>query len=466
LNKAFGDLKYRPPHDIFDEVNAIIASPTFQQLDLQKRDSALIQAAILATRVGESPAGLHFLTDATDADPTNQMLWGMRLALAHQLKSPDAAISLTKIAQTWPATLRVVSDEIVEDVVDTAHKGGSSQELTLLEALYAARWAPSDPLTTASAQWRDLVLLLIKKGETDRALAVAHDISDPDILISLHADRRADGLIKAAPQLFDVDKAAKAQLEDLSRRAQADSGRLEIVNGEVAALLKLNRAADALALSDQILKRIDDKAQADTLADFSSEAPWTHTYRAYALLALGHEEQGIHELQTAIHAGGGEDLSATINLADALYESGRSDEALKVIGALQEAGGETQAQIEQVKVCAYTQKGERANADVALDYLRDHERESFDALASALLCENDQAALAKLYIKRLGDEALRADTLLAMQRYVSAPARPPFRQITDARRAAVFQRPDVTAALEAVGHRLSWPMKFDTYFGP
>ncbi len=434
------------------------------QLDLKKRDSALIQAAILATRVGESPVGLRFLTDATEADPTNQMLWGLRLALAHQLKSPDAAIPLTKIAQAWPATLRVVRDEIVSDVADIAHRDGDSHELTLLEALYAARWAPSDPLTTASVQWRDLVLLLIKKGQTERAIAVAHDISDPYILISLHADRRADGLIKGTPELFDVDKSAKAQLEDINRRAQADSGRLEIINGEVATLLKLNRPADALALSDQIMKRISDTAQAAALADFSGEAPWTHTYRAYALRALGREEEAIGELQTAVHAGGGEDFSATINFADVLYENGRSDEALKVIGALPEAGGgEGQAQIEQVKVCAYTQKGERSKAEVALAYLRDHERESFDALTNALLCENDQATLAKLYIKRLGEEALRADTLLAMQQFAVAPARSAFRQTIDARRVAVFQRPDVAAALEAVGRRSSWPMKLDAF---
>lgn len=462
LREVFGELKDRPANQVLAKLTVLLASPDFKLLEPKKQQGALLLAAQVAVKANEPNEAIRFMVAATDALPGSQAAWEIRFALAEHLKSPDAALALTGIAQRWPDGLRKIPDNMVQEVVGAAHD--KPYALDLLGALYAARWAPSDPLESASDYWRDLALLLIKSGKPERALAVTKDITDPYVVISMRVDRRFDPLVKIAPDRFDVEQTAKAQLADLLGRADAASDRLEVINGVVVALLRRNRPAEALALADHLLDRIADKSGGAQFVDVDVEGPWTHDYRAYALQDLGRGGEAFDELEKAARlANPDQDLGQPINLAQYLYETGRPDEALAAVALLPDASAGAAMEISRIKVCSYAQKGEKTKADASMTYLRDHADVDLDAYTTGLLCENDQITLAKMYIDHLRNETQRADILLALQQYVRPASASEFVQTLEARRSAVLRRPDVVAAILAVGRGERWPLQAKTY---
>jgi tetratricopeptide (TPR) repeat protein len=424
----------------------------------------LFAAAALAIQAQLFDDAQPFAKAASEVDPANQLMAMGRLAVDLKVKSQDATLALTQYATRWPSKLGSLPEETISDTIEAAHRTADPHELDLLASLYAARWKPSDALESASDQWRDLALLLIKAGQPDRALAVTKDITDPYTMISMHADRRFDAIVKAAPERFDVEKAAEAQLDDLRARAAATQDRLEIANGVAVELLRRNHPEEALAVTDQLLKRIGDPTQSSGLVDVNPEAAWTRNYRAYALRDLGRYDEALAELRLAARSSDGQVVPLQAdNLAQMLYEQKRPDEALEVLATLPAESGAFRLDLEHDKVCAYAEKGIKDKAGESLAYLREQSNEALDAVSLALLCANEQAELAQLYIRRLRDERFRAETLAYIQHYTPARSEPTWVKTLEARRDEVLQRPDVIAAVNAVGRIETWPFQAHSY---
>lgn len=152
LTQAFANANLRPPKEMFEQVKALVDSPDFKQLDVKKRQSALVAASSLAFRAQEPQEALRLATAATEVENAPQFVWLMRLGVGQQLKSSDTAVALTGIAERWPEGLRSVREDLVSDVVVAAHRRADPRELALLQA---PRWTRPWPISgnTKATPW-------------------------------------------------------------------------------------------------------------------------------------------------------------------------------------------------------------------------------------------------------------------------------------------------------------------------
>jgi tetratricopeptide (TPR) repeat protein len=433
----------------------LLAAPAFGGMNAQEQHATLLLAGAARLDLGDPQGALVHLRRLTTTFMPLKGDWRLRLTAAYRVGDvDDAMLCLETIARRWPVSLQDVGDAAVLRLAREAAgvPGGPERKFRLLEALYGANWKPADPLLSADRQWRELALLMLDRGEVNRAGAVAETVSGPYAMIEMRADRRFDPLIDRQAPRYGPEAAAARRLDLLEQEAARSPGRLQAYNAVAGVLIESRRTPEALKLLDAVLARA---GASDAFADAGEELAWTMDYRARALAQLGRYDEALAQLQAAAERPeyGRPNVSQSIDLAGLLWSLGRAPEAEAVADRVLalELSPYGRMKAEAVRGCARALAGDQAGLAQSLAFLEAHQADAPRALQDALICTGDLAGAARLYVDRLSDPERRAAALAELQDYAQPPVMTPLERGFARRLLLVRARPEVRAAIAKVG---------------
>lgn len=376
--------------------------------------------------------------------------WLYRAYTADRDQDPyDAVYAFSTLIETDLAPLAEVDDSFIDhlrrEALDLPR--GEQRQMDLMDDLLDADWKPKNPNADWSDFWTEHAARLLDRGDLARAGKAMARATSPEPLASARADRRFAPLLRQDPARFDLVRAYAARLEATRARTVAKPRSLAAVNAHAMALLTMNRAAEVVTLAQATLDRRLDSW------DDPTERTWTFDIQARALRDLGRPDEALVAWRKATRPETGGGVSQDLNLADALLEQDQPAETLSIIGGIKSdqisAFGRMVAA--NLAVCAHARLGDRAGTDKALAALA-ADRDAAPMLEmGSRLCAGDQDGAAALLIARLKDPETRLDALADAQDYPDHAVIPPFRRAQIARRRALYARPDVRAAIAAVG---------------
>lgn len=453
-------------------LEALTAKPAFQSAPGELRHATWLLMAGAAGETRDWPKARAAIEKATAFPEANANDWQVRVRIARSSGDmTDGLRSIAVLARRFPGGLAVFSDEEIGRWFDRA-KLETDQDLAFdfVDALLT-HWTPADPFVDPFVELDGMRQIqvegLLRQGRTAQAIAATRKISDPDVLIAMRADKRFDPLSAADPALLDPKPAALRQLAGIEALYPAHPDLLSAVDARTSALLDLNRSEEALALVEAAIAR----AQKDPRAfkDIDSRLGWTINLKNFALGSLGRDEEALEALETAarVPENGKANINQTLNLAGQQMQMGRFKAALATVASVRDDRLSPYGKAVGLRItaCSATQLGDLATADEALGRLRDLKLEAKRQLEDALLCRGDLDGAAAMLIERLQSPVQRNLALAGLQ---VAPLRPsplPLDVTLRERRAELRARPDVRAAIDAVGRVITyspedlWPPK-------
>lgn len=448
------------------DARSVIASPSFASLTVRQRAAAYVVVTWTAWQTKDFKAAHAAAIQATNQtgagdDLVGVNMWIQRLRAAVSDRDfDDAVFCLTKLAQTWPESLKPFPDLSVFQLVDQATP---ERRTDLLIALQKAHWRPKSAFLDSSDLWLKLTATLIDRGDLKAAAASAQDVTDYTDLIAMRADRRFDPIVQADPARYDVKAAIARGLTDLQAKAAAAPDKLEGVVAVARALMARNRPADALSLLDAALSKARPAPdQPPAFSDLEDQIGRALESRAEALQMLGRVDEAVkaQERAAAHTEHGGSNVSQTLDLAERLNGLGRPQDALDAIEDFDPTNASPFGLMvwQQTQACAYAQLNDKTKLAAAMAYLHAHAKDGPRSIESAQLCADDADGVAKTIIDALHDPDTRAATLAALQDYVEDPGVGAWGLQLLNRWKAVRARPDVQAAIAKVGRIESYPI--------
>lgn len=376
--------------------------------------------------------------------------WLYRAYTAQGDKDPqDSVYAFATMLETDPEPLAQVDDHFIGELHRQALElsRGEQRLMVLADDLLDVDWKPRDATGDWSDFWLEHAARLLDRGDVARAGKVMVRVTAPDALASARADRRFAPLLRQDPARFDVAKAHAVRVAATRARMAEKPRDLGAVNAHAQALLGMGRPAEVLTMTQAALERRPDSW------DDATNRPWTLDIQARALRDLGRFDDALvaWRMATRPEIGGG--VSQELNLADALLELDRPAEVLTIVGGVKpdkvSAFGRMVAA--NLSACANAQLGDRAGVERAFAALA-ADRDAIPFLEmSGHLCAGDQDGAATVLIALLKDPETRLEALADAQDYPEEAVTAPFRRAQLARRRALYARPDVRAAVAAVG---------------
>lgn len=360
----------------------------------------------------------------------------------------------SRVAGWWPPYLnQFINGEGVRDNPDIA--------IPLLQRLTAMTWRDSDSRSAAKNYWAGRYgELLIDRGDLAGAQRVLSGMEDTGLWMTVAQDRRYAPLwagFQSAGR-FDWRKSVEGELADNAARRAENPGQLVLVYQALQLLRQLQRYEEAIALGQTWRQRIKD---GETFEDGEEYANWVLNELAYALYDTGKLADGETVFLESIEVGEAGTLSVSqrINWAERLNLMGRPLEAIAVLETLSPAGASPYGKMwaSAGLVCALSQTGGEGLA-TELNSMRPRWKDNPSAMTQALVCAGLLDEAAALYVKRLQSPKLRADALKAFRVVLPPPAPTPRQVELERRRLTVLKRPEVQAALGAVGRAIDLPL--------
>lgn len=436
------------------ELRDAIYSKRFDDLPAGTRRRALLLAFRLSSARGQPRQGYAYIARAAAMQPHNaDDLRAATDAAARLGYKADEVRDLTFLVREWPARVPSFNVEFIVHAVGDASELPRGAALALLRALYEAHWKLQGGIEP-SAEWRDLVLLLLERRERAEAAAVAAHVTDPYVLIAMRADRRLDSVVAANPALFDIDEAARRELAGLEAATESAPRSLVLEVAFIDALQQQRHYGASLAAADSILAALQSTNFPERLYDdLADQEPWFLESRSIALYRVGRWDEAVEQMQAASrlfeHDHG--NITQLIDLGQMYCELGRPQEALMAIdGILTPASPYGLMQIAKVRLEAAVQLGDAAQAGRSLDYLRTHRGDSVATYEEALIAANHLDRAARVLAARLFDAHEREDALASVQTYAPEPEGP-MEQRFDERLRVLIARKDVQSAIRRVG---------------
>jgi len=382
----------------------------------------------------------------------------LRIVLAVELNETEEAISALRTwSQANPAAVSQMKTRSVWELLRKAGelKGERDRRLEVHDILSQANYRSQEPFGIDAIRIEHARLLL-QNGRVSEARRRVEGIVKVVTHVEMAADRTFDPI--RSDEKIDFAALAATEIESAVAVAKAHPRLLEARYREVQAYRQAGRFNDAVAAADAALAAV--AADASQFDDSQEYVSWLHNDRAYSLYELGRNDEGRAAMRAGIAAGEGghPNVSQVINLAELLVDEGRLEEALAALKELGHASAYGSMWAEAVRACAAAQNGDAATLEEALAKLRENEKDNVAALQRSLLCGNQIEEAAALYIKRLADPSLRDGALLALQNWQEDPANLPFRKEVYRRLDVLRARPDVEAAIAAVGRVLDLPL--------
>jgi hypothetical protein len=443
-------------------LRAIIDAHSFASLPADDRYRALQAAGRAEMALQRWPLAKGYIAraaampQATADDELALMTIGAQL---HD--QPTVVAALTALARQWPEHVGDIDEDYLTSTLRAAGGMPRATAVALLQALYAAnfklKWdiEPSD-------SWRELTLVLLEQGRVAEAVEVSARITDPQILVDMRSDRRFDAVVAAHPERFDVAAAATRDIRALQAKDDAVDNSLRVKTLLMAALMRRQHAAAALAIADEATAEISDTNYPERrYLDYLAEYGGLLSERAFALLDLGLWDEAVAQLTAAAREfeHDRDNVGAAIALAQVECDLARPKEARSVLD--QVASGLSPygtMQLEGVRLDVATQEGDAAQVKRSLSYLAAHRGDAALTYLSALIIANELDRAAQELRRQLADPATRQEALGVVQTYALEPATPRDLEMR-ARWQSVLARQDVQKAIEKVGRTDSYDLE-------
>ena len=442
--------------------SGILVDPRFAAMPDDRRAAMLADAANAATSVGDHDRARDLMLRSVSLAPSDvDAWWGLTVVELRRGDHEAAANALARIALTDPGALDNIDAQLIGFVVGESDPAGLPH-LDLLQALFDAGWSHQG--LGVDYLWVDLALLRVERGEHGIAARVIERIRDPNAIVRLRMDKRFDALVDRDDPRFDVAAAVQHKLAHLRALSASAPRWLEARNYLGFALLEAGDATAALADTDAILAAVEASTGEDPFDDMG-ELSWVGNTRAIALRRLGRLDEAASALREASLLGedGVPNVSQVLNLGVLLCGLGRWEEALDTITDVGEMSGYGRMVEAKVEHCAALGLGNQPAADAALAYIRAHREDAEPILLEALLEAGRVDEAATLVVGQLQSPRARDDVLLSMQEFREAPPLPA-NLAFEAAWEAMLGRPDVQAAITAVGRIETHPIHADAGF--
>lgn len=442
-----------------DLLASAVASPDFSKLDPGKQHWTLYALSAVELSQGDSKSALAHAKRAVGMPQATSADWWtlLRAALRERVVA-DQADAVASIARLSPSLLKQIPDRYFRQLVRDLDKSNEKQRrLAMLSALFESHWRSQDPFEDDSMLWYGLALDQLQAGNAPAALAAARSITDDKVVLRMQVDKRFDAIIASEPARFDPRTVAESKLQYLQSQSNAAPDRLKGPENTADQLMTLGRDQEALELIDAALAKVSlTESSPKVFSDQADRLEWAMEARSDVLARLGRFDEAVaQERKAAEQVENGQlNISQMLNLGGLLVSLDRPQEALAAIqpGVEREMAPYGRMVYWDVRACASAELHDEKAASEALDYLRAHAADGRRPLRSALLCVDDEAGLAKEMIGELADPDARADLLVALQTYDPEPHETPHQHLIRSRQKAVAARPDVRAAIDAVGH--------------
>ena len=337
--------------------------------------------------------------------------------------------------------------------------------LRLAEALFRIGWPGDGHGGTADYLRSQLIEGRLERGDVQAAADLAAGINAVDQIVPMIVQPRYDPVLGPGRDRLEILREALAEEDRATAEAlaAAPEDRRRMLD-RVHLLRSAGRNAEALALVEPLIRDVR------AAATENEEGMWLINDAAFALIALDRAPEAV-ALMSQLAALPLEQypyaISASINYAEILVETGRDREWLDHALRLQSESGDFASDygdmwIASAIVCALAGLDRAAEAAPQLERMRPLTDVNPAALTQALLCLGDSDAAAALMVRRL--EGRDPDSaILALQDYTLSRGVAQAGERYD-RLTALRERPDVRAALARVGRILTLPLA-RTYWG-
>ena len=257
--------------------------------------------------------------------------------------------------------------------------------------------------------------ILVKRGDLRAATDLLPRVTDPhqiqDMLIQKRYAAMWPTLEKfGGPHLSAVAAASVVSAERAYRAAPDDHEKLSLYAN---ALREAGRLDDAIALKSKLPDTPEAMARAD------EQMGWAVNNIAYALHQAGRTEEADKLLEMLNHASierGGWRVSMIINRLEMLASSGNFEKAATLVAeteASAKADGSDYARqlVRRLQYCISSRLGRKAEAAAIRPVMLEHADDSLEATIGGLLCAGDTDAAASLTLKTLADSKMDAAKL-------------------------------------------------------
>ncbi|MGR4864867.1 hypothetical protein [Caulobacter sp. LARHSG274] len=455
LQEAEADLAAKDYGAAYKVLDRLTKTARFNDNPTQVRRAIWTWMAACADETKDWPAARSAIVQATTLPDAGSDEWYARYIIARDSGDTTEVVrSLAVFARRFPGELERFTDTALLQWRRRASNlpSGDDDAFELTDALVAG-WKPRDPFGGLADLRRVHVEGLLKRNRLEQALASARAIDDPDALIGMRADKRYDALTLAHPEIFDPKAANLTRLARIDAALKLHPKRLSGQVARAKALLDLNRPEEALAVVDEATAAA--RANPDAFEDARENLAWAINTQQAALSVLGRGDEALEALEIAARVPeyGAANVSQTLNLAATQIQAGRARAALNTAKSVSMSNSTPYGRSVALWViaCANAQLGDTTASDTAIAQLRTLGADGVANLYVALTCRDDLNGAAALLIERLKDPARRYQALSTLQILPPPPHQTHFDDHRDKLAAELRSRPDVRAAIDAVG---------------
>lgn len=440
-------------------VSDAMASPGFSRLPQERQGQVFAFAAAVASELGRARDASRLFSAATEFDGVDWDVWiGCADASLALEEHEEAARCISGAVQRWPTRVGDLEERTVAQLALALDDPDTTIAYrALVETLFDAQWEPEALIV--DALWARLADLLIDAGQPQKAIKAVRRIDDPKTIVGLRVDRKFDPLARLHPGLFDVAAAIeRTEREDLARAARKPRS-LGPITTLHESRLQQRRYDEVLDRTEAIIANVRAGDGAEAYDDFDEHYVWVLDNRAAALAGAGRWDEAVRAREQAARRPeqGELNVSQVINLAQLYARLGRGQDArdaLAEVGRMSPFGAMQRALMQLHAAVALDDKEGMRNA---MAHLTTHRDDAPGALQAALVSVGDLDAAATLLIERLQRADWRSDALLAVQAWEPS-ARTSWDKTQARRWRSVLKRPDVQAAIDAVGRVERFPL--------
>ncbi len=436
-------------------LDAVVVDPAFKEIPDAMQTQVYRLIAGVADETGRVDRSWRDWRRVTEADDAVWGDWWGRTLSAHLADEPvDAVTSLAQVARMYPAIVTEAPEGWISQIMRAADDYPEPQG-RLIEALTDAGWEdPGGWFWMAHAAW------LLDGGKADQALAFVTRIDGSTPRLIMSTDRRFDGLRARHPDLFEIEGAAAAELEEARQATEAPEASLSDWNLYASMLHDEGRLDEALQILDREIAGAERDRKPGEAAVDPDDFIWALDTRSRIRIDRGDLEGGLADLRRAARRpeGGEVNVSHAINLGNLYVKLDRPADALEATldvtaGRLAPYG---RVQLAEVRACAHAALGDLDAARAEIAFIEENPTVAPDSTWGVYACVGDEDAAAAALIALLQDPRERLGALYGVQIFTPSSETTPGSLRRVAFREAVLARPDVIAAIEAVGRRESW----------
>jgi hypothetical protein len=425
----------------------------------------------LAT-LGRTAEGAPLIDQILDSRPSEAGQYAAPWLAALTFQDRGRAVAVIETASRavpgvrW-ADLRTLLDRqtVSSLLFELKNEAGNADRVRFAEALFRIGWPGGGDVESGDFIRSILLEDRLAAGDVAAARSYAEGITTLPTTVPVLVGKRYD---VALPP--DADRMAMLRAA-IAREERATSDALAAAPGDPRRLLDraqhlrgLARDAEALALLRPYI------ADVPATAANGEFGMWVLNEAVFAMAALGRYDEAValmDRIAALPLAGNPSLISLRINRLELLWEAGRHDEALRRAAALDAEAGRYASDygkmwIAAARVCALASLNRGGEAAPDLARLRTLGEVNPSALSRAYLCLGDEAAAGALMVHRL--QAADPDPAIMVLQDYSLDTPHGLSATLAARLAALRERPEVRAAFDRVGRRLTLPLA-RTYYG-